>query len=167
MEIKKFLEEIKKINSGLDFNLIKKAAYFAQEHYKGLVRSSGQTYFDHCLEVALSLAKMKLDSATIAAAILHEILERSQVKKSVLQSNFGEEITFLVEGVTNVGKIEHQRIERNIGNLRKLFLAMAKDIRVVLIKLVNRLHGLSTLYVFPEEKQKRFSQPSRKKIRTT
>ena len=154
---KQFLEELKKDNPELDFDLIKKACLFAQENYQGLTRLSGQTYLDHCLEIALDLAKMKLDSASITAAILHETLERTKITKDQLKKDFGQEITFLVEGVTNVGRIEHQKAERSLENLRKLFLTMAQDIRVVLIKLVNRLHGLKTLHVFPPEKQKRIA----------
>jgi len=157
MEIERFIEELKKINPNLNFDLITRACFFAQENYQGLVRRSGQTYFDHCLEIALDLAKMKLDSSSIATAILHEILERAKTDKERLKKEFGPEITFLVEGVTNVGKIEHQKAVRSIENLRKLFLAMAQDIRVVVIKLVNRLHGLKTLSVFPPEKQKRLA----------
>jgi len=157
METKQFLEKLKKINSDLNFDLITKAHYFAQENYQGLIRVSGQTYLDHCLEIALDLAEMKLDSAAIAAAILHETIERANVTQNQLKKEFGPEITFLVKGITNVGKIEHQKTERNVENLRKLFLAMAQDIRVVLIKLVNRLHGLKTLSVFPLEKQKRIA----------
>ncbi len=157
MKIKQFLEELKKNNPELDFDLIKKAYLFAQENYQGLTRLSGQTYLDHCLEIALDLAKMKLDSASIAAAVLHETLERAKLNKDELRKNFSQEITFLVEGVTNVGKIEHQKTERSLENLRKLFLTMAQDIRVMLIKLVNRLHGLKTLHVFSPEKQKRIA----------
>ncbi len=157
MEIEQFLEELKKTNPNLNFDLISKACFFAQERYQGLVRHSGQTYFNHCLEIALDLAKMKLDSASVTTAILHETLERAKVSKEELKKEFGPEITFLVEGVTNIGKIEHQKAVRSIENLRKLFLVMAKDIRVVVIKLVNRLHGLKTLSVFPPEKQKRLA----------
>lgn len=157
MAVDQFLEELKKINPHLDFELIEKACFFAQEKYRGLVRLSGQIYFDHCLEVALDLAKMKLDSTSIATAILHETIERAEVPKEEIKKEFGPEITFMVEGVTNVGKIEHQRAARSMENLRKLFLAMAQDVRVVIIKLVNRLHGLKTLSVFPAEKQKRLA----------
>jgi len=158
MSLKEFLAKLKEINPNLDFVLIEKAYLFAQENYQGLIRLSGETYFNHCLEISLDLAKMKLDSASIATAILHEIIERAGLPKEKLKENFGEEITFLVEGVTNVGKIEHYDAKRNMENLRKLFLVMAQDIRVVLIKLVNRTHGLKTLYVFPEEKQKRLAK---------
>lgn len=157
MEINQFLEKAKKINPGLDFKLIEKACLFAQEHYKGLSRLSGQTYFDHCLESAIDLIRIKLDSASIATTVLHEILERTDVTKKQLEKEFGPEITFLVEGVTHVGRIQHQKAERNSENLRKLLLAMAQDIRVILIKLVTQLHGLETLKVFPEEKQKRIA----------
>ncbi len=157
MEINQFLEELKKINPHLDFDLIEKACFFAQEKYRGLVRLSGQTYFAHCLEVALDLAKMKLDSTSVATAVLHETIERAGVAKEEVKKEFGPEIAFLVEGVTNVGKIEHQKAARSIENLRKLFLVMAQDVRVVIIKLVNRLHSLKTLSVFPTEKQKRLA----------
>jgi GTP diphosphokinase / guanosine-3',5'-bis(diphosphate) 3'-diphosphatase len=157
MEIKQFLKELEKINPDLNLNLISKACFFAKEHYQGLVRLSGQTYFDHCLEIALSLANIKLDSTTIATTILHESLERANIPEEQLKKEFGEEIAFLVKGVTNVGKIEHHKAERSLENLRRLFLAMAQDIRVVIIKLFNRLHGLKTLYVFPPEKQKRIA----------
>ncbi|MFH0906764.1 MAG: RelA/SpoT family protein [bacterium] len=158
MDIKQFLKELKQINNKLDFNLIEKAYFFSQKNYQGLVRLSGQTYFNHCLEIAIDLAKMKLDSTCIATAILHETLERTSVSKKELEKNFGQEITFLVNGVTNVGKIEHQKAKRSSENLRKLILAMAQDIRVILIKLVNRTHGLKTLFVFPKEKQIRLAE---------
>ncbi|MFH1460922.1 MAG: RelA/SpoT family protein [Patescibacteria group bacterium] len=157
MTIPDFLVKLKKINPNLDFDFIEKACLFAQEKYQGLVRLSGETYLDHCLEIALDVAKLELDKISISTAVLHESLERARVSKKELGKNFGSEIVFLVEGVTNIGKIEHKKAERSAENLRKLFLAMAQDIRVVLIKLVNRLHGLKTLSVFSEEKQKRLA----------
>ncbi len=158
MDLKIYLEEIKKINPDLDLDLIKKAYFFAEKKYQGLTRLSGKSYFNHCLEISLDLAKMGLDSNTIATAILHETIERAKVPKKEIKKEFGENITFLVSSLTNVGKIKHHKAERSHENLRKLLLAMAQDIRVILIKLVNQLHGLRDLYVFPEEKQKRIAQ---------
>lgn len=157
MEIEKFLAKTKEVNLNLDFDLIEKACRYARKKYQGLERKSGQSYFDHCLEGALDLAEMKLDSATVATAILHEAIERAHIAKEELVKEFGPEIAFLVEGVTHVGRIKYTHAERSAENFRKLFLAMAQDIRVILIKLINQLHGLETLHVFPEEKQKRIA----------
>ncbi len=158
MELKDFLQKIKKNNPDLDFDLIKKAYLFSQKKYQGLIRLSGQSYLDHCLAISLDLAKMGLDSDTIATAILHETIERAKAPKKEIEKEFSPGITFLVSSLTNVGKIKYHKAERSQENLRKLFLAMAQDIRVMMIKLVNQLHGLRDLYVFPEEKQKRIAR---------
>lgn len=158
MEKKEFLNKIKEINPHLNHELIEKAFDFAQKIYGDKKRLSGQTLMDHCVEIALALTEINLGSAVIAAGLLHEALERVSLTEQELKKEFGDEITFLVQGVTNVSKIEHKGAQRDVENLRKLFLATAKDIRVVLIKLVNRLHGLRTIYVFDEEKQKRLAR---------
>ncbi len=158
MDLKSFLAKIKKANPDLNLDLAKKAYLFAEKKYQGLIRESGQSYLDHCLKISLDLAKMGLDSDTIATAVLHETIERAGVSKQEIEKEFGQNIAFLVSSLTNVGKIKHQKAERSHENLRKLFLAMAQDIRVILIKLINQLHGLQDLYVFPEEKQKRIAK---------
>ncbi|MDD5590030.1 MAG: RelA/SpoT family protein [Candidatus Portnoybacteria bacterium] len=153
-----FLEKIKQINPNSNQDLIGRAFDYAQRIYEGRVRLSGQTLFEHCVEIALALAEINLGSPVIVAGLLHEALERVNIPKENLEKEFGQEITFMVEGVTNVGKVEHSGAERTIENLRKLFLATAKDTRVVLIKLVNRLHSLQTIYVFEKEKQRRLAK---------
>lgn len=158
MEKQEFLKKINEANPQLNRELIERAFDYAQKIYGLTKRLSGQTLLDHCLEIALSLAQINLGSAVVVAGILHEALERVNISEEEMKKEFGDEITFLVQGVTNIGKIEHKGAQRDVENLRKLFLATAKDIRVVLIKLINRLHGLKTIYVFDEEKQKRLAR---------
>jgi len=152
-----FLAKIKEKNPDLNQELIGKAFDYAQKIYFGQMRLSGQSLLDHCVEIALALAEINLGSAVVAAGLLHEAIERVNIDKERIKKEFGDEITFLVEGVTNIGKVEHKGAKRTIENLRKLFLATAKDIRVVIIKLVNRLHSLKTIYVFDKDKQKRLA----------
>ncbi|MFH0852307.1 MAG: RelA/SpoT family protein [bacterium] len=153
-----FLTKIKQANPELNFDLIGHAFDYAQNIYGDQKRLSGQLLFDHCLEITLALADIHLDSIVIAAGLLHEALERVDVDEHQFKKIFGDEIFNLVQGVTNVGKIEHRGAQRDIENLRKLILATAKDIRVILIKLVNRLINLKTVWVFEPEKQKRLAR---------
>lgn len=157
MEKQEFLKKINEINPQLNQELIGKAFDYAQKIYSDQKRLSGQSLLDHCLEIALALAEINLGSSVVAAGLLHEALEKTSVTQPELKKEFGDEITLLVQGVTNIGKVEHRGGQRSVENLRKLFLATAKDIRVVLIKLVNRLHGLKTIYVFNKQKQKRLA----------
>lgn len=158
MEIAKLLTDIKEINPKADVELIRHAYNFAKDTYGNAKRLSGQTLLDHCLEIAYHVAQIKLDTACIAATILHETTEKCNVDIKTIAKEFGTDVANLVEGVTNVSKVEHYGAKRNTENLRKLFLAMARDLRVILIKLVNRVHGLKTIDVFPPEKQKRLAQ---------
>jgi guanosine-3',5'-bis(diphosphate) 3'-pyrophosphohydrolase len=153
-----FLEKIKQINPTLNLDIISKAFDYTQKIYGEQKRLSGQLLTDHCAEIALDLAEINLGSSIIAAALLHEVLEKFNIPREGLKKEMGEEVTFLVEGVTNLGKVEHRGAQRSLENLKKLFLATAKDIRVLMIKLVNRYHGMKTLWVFPPEKQKRLAQ---------
>ncbi len=157
MNKQEFLAKIKESSPDLNQDLIGRAFDYAQKIYFGQMRLSGQSLFDHCVEIALALAEINLGSAVVAAGLLHEAIERVNIDEERLKKEFGDEITFLVEGVTNVSKVEHKGAIRTTENLRKLFLATAKDIRVVIIKLVNRLHSLKTIYVFEKEKQKRLA----------
>jgi len=153
--ISKFLQTHPLANT----EIIKKAYYFAKEAHDGQKRLNGDTRLEHVAQTAYSLAKLKLDSASIAAGLLHDVLEYSPVKLSKIKKEFGEEIAFLVEGITYVDKIKYEKKykepEDQVENLRKIILAMAKDIRVIMIKLTDRLHNMKTLYALPEEKQKR------------
>lgn len=160
MEINAFLAEIMEANPRADSPEIRKAYNFAKNIYGKTKRMSGQTVISHCLDIALSVARFNLDTLSIQAAILHEVIEKFNISKKDLEKEFNAELANIVEGISNVSKIEHHGAERSIENLRKLFLAMGEDLRVIIIKLINRTHGLQTLHVFSREKQKRIALES-------
>lgn len=153
-----FLAEIKSINPKADVIEIRRAYDFAKKIYGSSKRLSGQPVLDHCLEIAISVVNSNLDIASIQAAILHETIEKFDVTALDIKKHFGADVAKIVEGISNVSKIEHHGAQRSIENLRKLFLAMGEDLRVIIIKLINRTHGLKTMGVFSEEKQKRMAQ---------
>ncbi len=150
-------EKIGKQNPEADLELIKKAFDFAQKSHSGQTRRSGEPYIQHSLATAETLAEMKLDSQTIAAGLLHDVADDTAVSPEQIKKEFGKEIAQLVDGVTKLGKIKYRGMERHVENLRKMFLAMAEDIRVVLIKLADRLHNMKTLEILPPEKQQRIA----------
>ena len=140
----------KKSNSAL----ILRAYKYAEEHHKGQFRKSGETYMIHPLNVALILSTLELDDETICAAFLHDVVEDTEVTSEDINREFGEAIADMVEGVTKLGKIQYTSTEEEqIENYRKMFLAMAKDIRVVLIKLADRLHNMRTLEFLSRDRQ--------------
>ena len=157
MQVKDLIEEIKKYNPTADFDLIQRAYDFAEKAHKEQKRKSGEPYIIHPLAAAMTLARMRLNSKTIAAGLLHDVADDTKTSLEQIQKEFGEEITFLVDGVSRLGKIKYQGIEGQAAKLRKMFLAMAKYIRVVLVKLSDRLHNLRTLEHLPEEKRKRIA----------
>lgn len=140
-----------------DIDLITRAFYFAQKAHEGQLRKSGEPYFNHVYSTGVNLAKLQMDSITIAAGIMHDVLEDTHVTGVEMKKDFGEEVVFLVEGVTKLGTLKYQGVERHAESLRKFFVAMAHDIRVVIIKLADRLHNLNTLEYLPAAKQKRIA----------
>ena len=140
-----------------DKELITRAFNFARQAHEGQTRYSGEPYFNHVFETARLLAKLGLDANTIAAGLLHDSVEDTPVTANDLEKEFGSEILFLVEGVTKLGTIRFKGAERHVGSLRKLFVATSQDIRVLLIKLADRLHNMRTLQFVPEEKQTRIA----------
>jgi GTP pyrophosphokinase len=157
--IKSFIEEIRSYNPHANFEIIKKAFLFAKQAHKGQKRESGRNYFTHPVEVARILMKLKMDSASICASLLHDVLEDTKIKPEKIISDFGKEITNIVQGLTNLDKVKFDsREEYTIENLRKVLLASCKDIRVILIKLADRLHNMRTLKYLPPEKQKEISR---------
>ncbi len=145
-----------------DIELITKAFEFSQKAHDGQERFSGEPYFIHPFETAKTLARLQLDTPTIAAGLLHDVCEdclitgeKTNIDERVIKKEFGEEIAFLVGGVSKLGTLKYRGEEQKIENLRKMFLAMAKDIRVIIIKLADRLHNMETLQYIPLEKQKR------------
>jgi guanosine-3',5'-bis(diphosphate) 3'-pyrophosphohydrolase len=139
-----------------DQDLILRAYHYAQDAHAGQTRASGEPYVSHSVAVAAILVGLRLDMATIAAALLHDVPEDTARSIDDVREAFGPEIASLVDGVTKLGRIEWKsREERQAENLRKMFLAMASDIRIILIKLADRVHNMRTLEHLPEWKQKR------------
>ena len=137
--------------------LIRTAFDIAQKAHEGQKRKSGELYIQHPLNVALTLAKMNLDIETITASLLHDVAEDTSYNLNNIEKQFGKTISFLVNGATKLNKIKHDGAKGKAENLRKMFLAMAQDIRVVLIKLVDRYHNMQTLDALPEKDQKRIA----------
>ncbi|MDO5378979.1 MAG: bifunctional (p)ppGpp synthetase/guanosine-3',5'-bis(diphosphate) 3'-pyrophosphohydrolase [Clostridia bacterium] len=140
--------------------LVEKAYHFAEKAHEGQVRKSGEPYFTHPLTVAGILAKLMLDAPTIAAGLLHDTVEDCEnVTLEVIEKEFGQEVALLVDGVTKLERLDFSsRVERQAESIRKMILAMSKDIRVVLIKLADRTHNMRTLKSQPPESQKRIAQ---------
>jgi len=137
--------------------VVAKAYEFAKKAHNGQKRLTGEPYFNHLIATAEQLIKWKLDDICIAAGLLHDVLEDIKVSKEELLKNFGEEVLFLVEGVSKLGKVKFRGVETQVENLRKMILALSQDIRVVLIKLADRLHNMKTLSALPIRKQKRIA----------
>ena len=143
-----------------DQELIQKAADFAEKAHEGQKRMSGEPYFVHVFETAKVLAKIGMDTKTIIAGLLHDVLEDTKVPEKELKDLFGEDIVFLVKGVTKLGTLKYHGQERHVESLRKFFVAMANDLRVVIVKLADRLHNLRTLEHVREDKRKRIALES-------
>ncbi len=149
------LQEIKKYNPNSDFDNIIKAYNFSEKAHEGQVRKSGERYFTHPVEVAKILVKLEMDDATIIAGLLHDVIEDTKYTYDQIKKEFSEEVAILVEGVTKLGQFTYEtKEERQAESLRKMFLAMARDIRVIIIKLADRLHNMRTLRYMNENKKK-------------
>jgi len=140
--------------------LILEAYRFAEDAHRGQKRKSGADYIVHCLHVAKTLTEIGMDTKTIVASILHDVPEDTAITLAEIEKKFGGEIAYLIDGITKIGKIKLRgtREEYHLENLRKMFLAMAQDIRVVIIKLADRLHNMRTLQYLPPEKQERIAR---------
>ena len=137
-----------------DLDIIRRAWEFCLEHHKGQKRASGEPYVIHPLEVALVLAEMKMDSTAIAAGLLHDAVEDTPVTTDEIYEKFGEQVAHIVEGVTKLDKIQFaNREDQQAENIRKMLLAMVSDVRVVIIKLADRLHNMRTLEHLKPERQ--------------
>ncbi|KKU80352.1 MAG: PpGpp synthetase/hydrolase Rel [Parcubacteria group bacterium GW2011_GWA1_47_8] len=140
-----------------DFALIEKAYTFAKKAHEGQKRYSGEPYFNHVANVGYNLANIHVDTTTIAAGLLHDTLEDAAILPKTIEAEFGKEIRKLVEGATKLGKIRYRGVERHVESLRKFFVAMSQDVRVLLIKLADRLHNIKTLEHVPEAKRRRIA----------
>ena len=153
------LRKVKAYRPPEDQALVKKAYEFSEQHHKGQVRQSGEPYLVHPLEVAILLAEMRLDATAIAAGLLHDAVEDTTVTVDEIKAEFGEQVAHIVEGVTKISKIEFASSEEaQAENVRKMVLAMMDDIRVVLIKLADRLHNMRTLKYLSEERQQKIAR---------
>ncbi|MFH1867086.1 MAG: RelA/SpoT family protein [Patescibacteria group bacterium] len=152
------LELVKKNNPEADTTMLQLAYDFATKAHAGQKRLDGTDYVQHSLETAYTLARINLDLDTVMAGVLHDIPEDTDVTLEEVEKNFGKEVAHLVRGITKLGKIKYRGLERYAENLRKMFVAMAEDVRVILIKLADRLHNLKTLDALPLVKQQRIAR---------
>lgn len=143
-----------------EIEMVRLAFDFADNAHRGQKRLSGEPYITHPLAVAKKLVEMRLDAPTIIAGLLHDVPEDTAVTLAEVEKNFGREVAKLVGGITKLGKIKYRGIERYSENLRKMFIAMSDDLRVVLIKFADRLHNLQTLGALPPDKQQRIARES-------
>ncbi|HET7208801.1 MAG TPA: bifunctional (p)ppGpp synthetase/guanosine-3',5'-bis(diphosphate) 3'-pyrophosphohydrolase [Terriglobales bacterium] len=157
LTVTRFRDLMKKLEAARpndDLELIRRAYEFSQKHHAGQSRASGEPYLVHPLEVACVLAEMRMDPVSIAAGLLHDSVEDTSVTVTDIRKEFGEQVAHIVEGVTKISQIDFaSREEQQAENLRKMMLAMVDDIRVVLIKLADRLHNMRTLEHLPPDRQ--------------
>ncbi|MBO8125833.1 MAG: bifunctional (p)ppGpp synthetase/guanosine-3',5'-bis(diphosphate) 3'-pyrophosphohydrolase [Firmicutes bacterium] len=157
--IDRLIAKIKEYNPDIDTNLIRRAYEFADKAHEGQKRESGEPYVDHPLEVAMLLAEQEMDQETLIAGLLHDVVEDTDTPLETVEAQFGPNVAMLVNGVTKLGQIPTlSKEERQAENLRKMLLAMAKDLRVIIIKLADRLHNMRTLKALPPERQRKVSK---------
>jgi len=155
MTLDELLAKVRSYCTSPDEEMISKAFYFAQRMHEGQLRRSGEPYFIHPVGVASIIADMKLDSASIVTGLLHDTVEDTSASLELIQQEFGSEVAQLVDGVTKIGKIQFtSKEEQQAENFRKMIVAMARDIRVILVKLADRTHNVRTLKFVPAQKQK-------------
>jgi len=158
-EVQALVAKMRETFPKADLDVIREAYLFAESAHTLQTRASGEPYINHAVAVAATLVDLRLDPVTVAAALLHDTAEDTGITLADIRERFGEEIASLVDGVTKLGRIEWMsREERQAESLRKMFLAMANDIRIVLIKLADRLHNMRTIEYLPEWKQRRTAQ---------
>jgi GTP pyrophosphokinase len=158
-ELQTLIEEIPKYQPGADLAVLERAYRFSEASHQGQQRASGEPYLSHPLEVAHLLVGFRMDVTTVTAGLLHDVLEDTAATKDELEREFGKEIADLVDGVTKLGKLAFSsREERQAENFRKMLVAMARDLRVLMIKLADRLHNMRTLDYLPPEKSRKIAQ---------
>ena len=155
-QLETLIDEIPKYQPGADLEVLQRAYRFSERSHRGQQRASGEPYVSHPLQVARLLVDFKMDVTTVTAGLLHDVLEDTSTTKADLELEFGKEIADLVDGVTKIGKLAFSsREERQAENFRKMLVAMARDLRVLMIKLADRLHNMRTLdYLAPDKARK-------------
>ena len=158
-ELSTLIELIRKYNKTGDLSMVEKAYNFAVEKHDGQTRKSGEPFVNHPIQVASIIAEMEFDVESIVAALLHDVVEDTDSTREDIVREFGETVALLVDGVTKLDKIPYSsKEEQQIETLRKMFFAMAEDVRVIVIKLADRLHNMRTMKYMPEERQRAISR---------
>lgn len=158
-DLQALVDKVRRYQPDADLSLVTKAFFFARTAHIGQKRDSGEAFLNHPYQVACILAELELDPVTMAAGLLHDVIEDTSVTRESMEAEFGSEITRLVDGVTKLSRIPFQtKEEHQAQSLRKMFLSMAEDLRVVLIKLADRLHNLRTLEALTSERQKKIAR---------
>ena len=154
------IARVRKYHPSADITMIEKAYQIGKEAHKNQFRKSGEPYIIHPLWVAIILADLEMDKETIVAGMLHDVVEDTTMTLDEISAEFGEEVALLVDGVTKLGQLNYSqdKLEAQAENLRKMFLAMAKDIRVIIVKLADRLHNMRTMEFMTPAKQKEKSR---------
>ena len=156
---KDLVDAVYKNNPNADIEFLEEVYRFAEDLHKDQYRKSGEAYIIHPLSVAIILAELGMDETAVAAGLLHDVVEDTSCKRSGIADHFGEDVAFIVNGVTKLSKLEcNSKEERQLESYRKMFLSMAEDVRVVMIKLADRLHNMRTLRFQKEEKQRAIAQ---------
>lgn len=158
--VAQLIAEIKKFHPEADTDLVTLAYDFALKAHDGQTRISGEPYFNHPFRAAMILAQMGMDVDMIVAGLLHDVPEESDITIAAIEKDFGKDIAFLVEGVTKTGKVKYRGVERYLENLRKMFIAMAVDLRVIIIRFADRIDNLRTLNVHDPIKAQRIAEES-------
>jgi len=159
IRIEEICDKVKRNHPQADLNLLRRAYLFSAREHKGQRRASGESYLVHPLEVANILADMRLDAVSVSTGLLHDVVEDTLADTATIRQYFGEEVAHLVEGLTKIAHISNvSREEQQAENVRKMLLAMVDDVRVVLVKLADRLHNMRTLEFLSAEKRRRIAQ---------
>src|SRR5688572_7172463 len=159
VRIEEIVEKVRRNHPQADLNLLRRAYLFSAREHKGQKRASGEAYLVHPLEVANILADMRMDAVSVSTGLLHDVVEDTLADPKTIREYFGEEVAHLVEGLTKIAHISTvSREEQQAENVRKMLLAMVDDVRVVLVKLADRLHNMRTLEFLSPEKRRRIAQ---------
>ena len=159
VRIEDICEKVRQNHPQADLNLLRRAYLFSAREHKGQKRASGESYLVHPLEVANILADMRLDAVSVSTGLLHDVVEDTLADTDTIRKYFGGEVAHLVEGLTKIAHISNvSREEQQAENVRKMLLAMVDDVRVVLVKLADRLHNMRTLEYLSPEKRRRIAQ---------
>jgi GTP pyrophosphokinase len=162
MNLAEFVIRIEALNANVDISLLRRAYEFSEAAHEGQKRASGEPFFNHCIQTAFILAEQHLDTATLAAGLIHDVVEDTRYSVEAIKGEFGEEIALLVDGVTKMEDVRFtSNAEVQVQYFRKMLLSMAADIRVIIIKLADRLHNMRTLEFLTPEQRSRIARETR------